>query len=376
MSNFRFRSFPDFLLFLGMASSSVYIFDSGGLQPSDLVMIIFSVLSFAKIVFGGGLSSYGKSTPISYLLFTLVIFCVSTIRSIQYSDQEFLKFLSYWVYNFFVVTTIMASIRCRVVSINSLYYGIYTALLISAAYILISYGDSRRASALFNNPNQLAEFSLSALAIVMYANRFKFTTDLKFIVVFFSAIIGILASASLAAWLGLLMVLAGIVYYNIKSFRMVFVFFISFVSLVGVSVISSEVTYKIAENAIYRIGLIDKKVNEANEIRRIDRVYKYPEYILFGAGEARKFERFYDDVEITNAYLNVLFNYGILGFIAFLYIISVSIFKDYPYSAFAIFGPLVYNTTHMGLRSTLFWMLVLLIWNSSFIKERAAVKVK
>ena len=105
--------------------------------------------------------------------------------------------------------------------------------------------------------------------------------------------------------------------------------------------------------------------------------------ILFGYGEgfmSKNYERpsflVNSPEEVHSTLGGVLINYGIMGFILFvlflLIIFKVSIKKFDFLNSFALFSPfMIYGLTHNGIRFTIFWIFLALIYsiNKDIINE-------
>jgi hypothetical protein len=96
--------------------------------------------------------------------------------------------------------------------------------------------------------------------------------------------------------------------------------------------------------------------------RNYTRLFKYPKYLIFGAGEG-KIERFSENgLEIHSTFANIIFSYGIFGSIIFM----IPLLNFIKRKAFMItlllcsyyFFTLVHNT----LRWPLFWIIPYLLY--------------
>lgn len=105
--------------------------------------------------------------------------------------------------------------------------------------------------------------------------------------------------------------------------------------------------------------------------RNTQRLFDYPQYLAFGAGEAdrRRFTQ-EDQLEIHSTPGVLLFGYGVVGLALFAWLIA-GIARRAPFRASAqLVAPLVYSLAHNGLRFTFFWIVVAVLL--SLAQEREA----
>jgi hypothetical protein len=118
----------------------------------------------------------------------------------------------------------------------------------------------------------------------------------------------------------------------------------------------SQITY-----IFDRITTESESTSKSDNIGRgYDRLFEFPQYLFFGSGEGDN-ERFNSSIELHSTFVNILFSYGIVGFV--LYILSIaSIFKNISIPVMVLLMILgAYATVHMSLRLPLFWITLLFI---------------
>ena len=95
--------------------------------------------------------------------------------------------------------------------------------------------------------------------------------------------------------------------------------------------------------------------------RGYDRIWNNAEYIIFGAGEGAvyRFDTFLGG-EIHSSVGTLLFSYGILGLLLFLYALGRLGIQDRVCIKY-ILVILIYGLAHQGLRSTHFWIFLGLV---------------
>ena len=96
------------------------------------------------------------------------------------------------------------------------------------------------------------------------------------------------------------------------------------------------------------------------ESRGYDRLWKFPEFLILGAGEgvnARWTERTWFLGEIHSTFVGVLFYYGLPGFAAFLtFLYSVWRNLGEAWIRLSLLSPLVYSVAIYNVRNWFFWI--------------------
>jgi hypothetical protein len=236
-------------------------------------------------------------------------------------------------------------------------------LIIQLGVYAILPSQGVRSRLLFNNPNQLAFWSVSLLLIIniissiLKSIRFAHIIGASMICTFF-----IVISASRSATAGAALFW---VYFYLKSKKNILIFSLALAVLLSFFIFNginsesdnfSQITYifdKIfAEN--------DSSAKSDSIGRGYDRLFEFPQYLFFGSGEGAN-ERFNSPIELHSTFLNILFSYGVVGF--FLFIMSIaSIFKKISIPVMVLLMILgAYAAVHMSLRVPLFWVTLLFI---------------
>jgi hypothetical protein len=105
--------------------------------------------------------------------------------------------------------------------------------------------------------------------------------------------------------------------------------------------------------------------NSFVEERGYDRILKYPEYLLLGAGEGG-YQRFRHDSalgthEIHSSIGTLFFCYGAVGTLLFA-LFSLTVLRRSGLRMWLLVAPsFAYGMTHQGLRFTLFWVLLAIV---------------
>ena len=352
-------------LFVGIAISfsSVYVFASGHPQPADFVfMAVVALVALRTIALNQRIALH--NFPSAWIALTGWIIFVCIGWSLILQSFEFLLHAAFWIFNFSVGASIvyylLSTTRAQTVVIRALCF----ALLISGIGVAIDLGSGIRVTGFLNNPNQLSYYSLCAMGSLLILYRFRIPPGILPLLSLSSGIGGVLAGASLAGMGGLVALVTAYMVANLTSARHLGRLFV-----VGACIAGAVTLFEIGsggylwDNIQARLDRSEHKVADWYEERRYDRVVAFPEYWFLGAGEGH-YWRFYphDRGEIHSSLGNLLFAYGAPGLTLFLMVLF-QVLRRAPASVWlAMSAPLIYSLTHMGLRSTMFWLMVASVW--------------
>lgn len=358
------------LFFIGLAGSSIYVFPSGNPQPTD---ILLALLAFSLLLTRiRNLSGMKLLWPMAGL--TLWVTVVAIVWSGLYPDGNFLRYPIFYLFNFVFMLAVVNLFLTLHQPVGFFCRAIEAALLISGIGILISFAmpgvgfteearASGRIQGFFNNPNQLAYYSLCMLGALLVLHRGKLPTSIVSITALAFGVLGIFMAASLAAMAGLVCFLLSILAANWRSSKRTFK-----VLGAGLSILLLLVSFDIytdgavSDRVKTRMDRLDRKLEAVETERGYDRILAHRAYLILGAGEG-SVERFssHETHEIHSSFGTLLFSYGVIGLTLF----SVIIWRSLKFAPFYVWlilaAPLTYSLTHMGLRSTAFWLLVVLV---------------
>lgn len=352
-----------FVLVVAGALSPVYMFPSGNPQPTDYVfMMLVGIVYFHSIATARGLPLFKLPLSWAGLVVWIIFHCAAYSLVLQSSD--FSRTIMFWTYNAAVGSCVIYLIGCGEQCKRYIEYSICLGLVVSGVGVVVSLGDGGRTTGFFNNPNQLAFFSLLGISSLLVLGRMSVSLKPMTVLAVLSGIAGIFSSASLAAISGFCLVVVGYLAANFQPKKMFRVLAVVFV-LAAVSFIADDkAIMDIYDNVHNRTQVVDGKFGSISEERNYDRILAFPEYTILGAGEGH-LERFYphDKLEIHSSFGTLLFSYGIPGITLFV-VLLYSVLKNAPLPVWIVTaGPLVYSLTHMGLRTTMFWFFIAIIWS-------------
>jgi hypothetical protein len=330
----------------------------GNPQLADLFGVIAVALNVKNILLSI------KEYPITRYLFLFVCytFIVNSICAIIIQDHPpIVKSVNY-LYCFLLLLFVLSKSK-DFVFLKFTVIAITISLVIQLVVYPFLPSQGVRSRLLFNNPNQLAFWALSTMLIINIISsilktiKFAHILGASMICTFF-----IVISASRSATAGAALFW---VYFYLKSKKNILIFSIALMVLFSFSIFNgknsdsdnfSQITY-----IFDRITTESESTSKSDNIGRgYDRLFEFPQYLFFGSGEGDN-ERFNSSIELHSTFVNILFSYGIVGFV--LYILSIaSIFKNISIPVMVLLMILgAYATVHMSLRLPLFWITLLFI---------------
>jgi hypothetical protein len=205
----------------------------------------------------------------------------------------------------------------------------------------------------FDNPNRLGYWALlsaTMFCIIAKQMKMRMLVQVLFLLLAFYLIA---ISLSKAAIVALFLLLA--IHFS-RSIGQLLV-----VSVIGVIALYFLSHLTLFEDVVARLNNIGGQSDDSLQGRGYDRLWLYPQYLLFGAGE-QGLERFPEtDIELHSTLGAVLFGYGVVG--AGLFgLLLWRLFRLAGWWDFLYLAPaFAYGLAHQGLRFTLFWTLFALI---------------
>lgn len=353
------------LLFLGLSLASLYVMPSGQPQPADFLLLGFAGIMMLMAL--GDEQLEVSAFMLSWALLILWVTLVSLSWALLLEATGFFLPMSYFLFNFLIGMALLRFLTIYGETAKHLIrVGVVIALLVSASQVLIQLSqDTIRATGSFNNPNQMAYFSLCALVILLMLDDFRPRMRPLVLAGMAAGVINILAASSLGAMGGGVLVMVGWAMANIKQVRHFSRLLLLLPVLVlAVAMVNNNSEGQIQRNVEARMDRAPDKVDGMYEQRRFDRLARFPEYALLGAGEGER-RRFYPyhASEIHSSFVNMLFAYGVPGLVLFFLIIFSALRHAPLYVWPSVAGPLVYSISHNGLRTTLFWLMLALCWH-------------
>jgi len=335
-----------------------YPFASGLPQPADWLLIILAPLMLRS--WNGRLPADMARPYKALLTFVVYVIIVNLAWSVIVfkftisPKQGFLLSPLFYIYNALMFLTMI---------LMFLRYGEFLlwltgrlVLMSVVAQVLISFvfrGAARRATLLFNNPNQLGYFAvLCACILLINQRRLKLSTLQVLIGVLAASYLSLLSSSKAAlACIGML----GIALIMTRARTML----LSFVVL-AVLVFTPNKFSDAIDRAHDRI--VTDQTKGFVEERGYDRIINNPEYCVLGSGEGG-YGRFKESTEIGSHEIHssagtLIFCYGIIGLVLFAMFVWLLLVRQNVRGWLVLLPAFAFGMTHQGLRFTLMWVLL------------------
>lgn len=378
--------------------SPFYVWESGLPQPAHFLgaaLVISLILFRRKFVWDAKLMGWGA-------LFSVYAAVVNMFVYAAYLDTHSLLSATYYLYNFSLFWAVqqLANGRNRLWLMGQIRLAFSTLLLVQVFLFLSGrgrvFGESRFMGS-FNDPNQLGHWTIWAVIMVLVADYFlqRRLSWWSWMGLLFGFVV-LLASASRSGLLGFgMIVLALGVHFAIRRVRFhrrtVKVWLVSLLTsaiLVGLVVPAILLGYsnekvanfqeKFAQQVQFYVLRVQEGISKSGENleeRGYDRLWKFPEYLILGAGEGAN-ERWEGETtflgEIHSTLAGVIFYYGIPGTLLILLFI-VPIWSTLPelWLRILLLGPFLYSLGTYNLRNSMFWLGLAIFWavGKGFRKE-------
>ncbi len=339
--------------------SPVYLMPSGYPQPGDLLILALLPILFLQ----NGLRIPRKAFPIvnATSLFILYAVVVNLVWTVVLSDAGLFRYPSFFLFNFAVCVVFL--------SLHETYgrrfldwtaAAICASVLVQVVAVSLQWvgASQARIAGLFNNPNQAGYFALLCASLFwIWAESACLPRKLAGwlpLSVYVSAAYLAAMSLSRAAIgaIAVLMLLAGLRNRLVLGAGL----------LVAVVVAMLPAEFNRIEHLQSRVEKKSRGIYEEAMSRGYDRMLNHPQYLVLGAGEGAQYRiRSLRPAEMHSSLGTVLFCYGAVGLVLFLYIFFVMA-KGCGPSSLRYFIPVaIFGTTHMGLRQSEFWIMPLMV---------------
>lgn len=351
------------VVFISISFGSIYVLPSGNPQPSDFLLILLVLFSFFHS-YRYKLAAPPLLLPLPWLLLVLWVFVVCITWSFLLQSYNFLIYTAFWAFNYLASASILYFLKVYPVRFEKvLVFSLAVSLLFSAIGVTMDLGSSSRPNGFFNNPNQLSYYCLVSASLILLIEKFDLRNK-PFVA--FSILLSsycILAASSLAAMAGAFFIVLSYLLANLKLSSLARI--LAPILLIFTVLVFSDVPIfsEVYDNVSKRFDRAETKFDDIQDERNYDRILAFPEYMLFGAGEGH-LERFYphDRNEIHSSFGNLVFCYGFFGLSLFLFLIWTVLKRAPIYVWVLLAAPLSYSVAHMGLRTTLFWVLLVFVY--------------
>ena len=368
-----FSSLIFVLIWIGyLLLSPFYVFHSGLPQPADLLL----ALGLAPALVLAVLNHKGQMSAahISGGLFVILTSLINLIYYMHIGDRSFIAPSMFYVFNFATFCFIVFLFKQAPVFLNRMtYMSVAVIILIQLLYVLGLAEDGVRHTGTFNNPNQLAYWSLLMGAILIVLKRGAKIN--LFDLILFTALAYIQTEALSKAGMisfGVLVLFVGFQPVTSKKLKAVFVLGLLTFLITEVTAPQQVKNWVVAADnigaAVHRLGKIGVDVDDNPMVRGYSRLIEYPQYLLTGAGEGAHW-RFNARQELHSGLATIVFSYGILGFLLFGGFLTFVFMRLPLYYSLLLMPIILYGLTHQNFRNTGFWIFLALCFSYHFFDK-------
>lgn len=340
-----------------VATIPVYVGASGMPQPGNA--LIFVIIPLALAGWDKRMDRSSLRALIALIAFTAWVCVVNVTWAAvtgKFNTHDYLIFPIYYIFNAAVIlAALLIYRRAADVFLRATTYSVLFAVGYQVLASFVYSSSLYRDALFFNNPNQLGYWALLAACLIsLTQKRLKLGLVVSGIGVTGCAYLATL-SASRAALAGIAILLILLLFSNPRIILAGIIAAVALTSLGGPLARAIDASQARAELEDQRAagGFIAE--------RGYDRLWKYKEHLLLGAGEG-DLTRFTDDPkkahEIHSSAATVLFSYGLVGALLFLWFMwHVLAGATLRYSLILV-PTLAYAIAHQGLRFTMLWILI------------------
>lgn len=369
------------ILAIYIALKPLYLWSSGSLQVADIFMLLGLVyLVFSK---GGKLRLNHSSSRLMMLFFFMVLY-QAIINGIWSAiiGSNISKATLYYTFNMFaVLLTLLILQDCRHERVS--YYvliGCFVSLFITNIGLFLKIGGVRRLG-FFNNPNQLGYYALLILSIYLYynesANRF-----LKISIVAMS-VWAIIASGSKAAFVGaVILILLHLLFGKGREGKTLNRLIVQIILLALMAIMLYILFFSNSNLALSNrtllfvrrrmLAMTTENDSALGASRGYDRIWELGSNFLWGMGEGY-YQRFttLSGLEAHSNYVTLIVSYGVFGILGY----ALLLWKFISYrpclknNLIIISGVMIYGITHNGLRNTLLWILLTIMFSQRWLEK-------
>lgn len=345
--------------------SPIYVFSKGLPQPADYLIFAFGfpALLIAMIKHQGSM----PKVFIFGIIFAGLTIAINLIHFSYLYNDRLLKHSLYYIFNFCVFLYTLIIFRQNPERVNQLtYYAVATIIIFQFFYApLFGEVELLRNLGSFNNPNQLAYWSLLNMAILIVLKRDKKFTF--FDLMLFGMCIYLESLSLSKAGMIITVLMTGTIFFlpNVpRNGR--YLMIAGFIIFLMVQLFEPETFVRKFQQVdqitkvVARIQNIGQESDDSAEGRGYDRLIKYPHYLVFGAGEGAFYRFGIGAQEIHSGIATLLFSYGVTGFVffgLFLWAVFNNLPKQYYILLFLIF---LFGIPHQNIRFTYFWVFLAL----------------
>lgn len=395
-----------YLILLAMLLSPLYLWRSGLPQISHMI----AALAFGKRFIVNPKLLYFRKEWLSLIYFNVYSFLVAFVVYIIYADLQTLIAPIYYLFGFLVFLQIITVYLERERQFLTSIFWLHLLMLILITTIsLLGIGRSEihegiRMMFAFNNPNQMANWTIWVVVILSVSARALYNSWIPGLLALVIAAVLINLSLSRAGFVGIFVL--GVFYLGLVMYHLVIwirkqlpinksILFRFAILFIAVIIILSLIIFfaNYFSHGLSAFGFFSSLINRVINtdinfelgIRAYDRLWHYPQYLIFGAGEGATF-RFAEKstipvewniiYEVHSSWAGLIFNYGLVGFFLFaLFLFFVIKRLNYLWFKLILLGPFIFGFSNYNIRNWYFWVGLAVVYSCSNFLQRKEGKI-
>lgn len=360
------------ILIIYFTIKPLYVFKSGGMQPSDMFLAVSFIWTMFK---QKGRFSYCRVERAwleclsAFTVFVVLVNCAWYASSSNGTAQNtYITSCMYYIFNFLSVI-ICLSVSHHVGferTARAIMRGAFLSAIVTLIGIIVKTGTQFRNTGFFNNPNQLGFHAVILLTFLCFFNEYstKYENATIIIVAIYAAIVSLSKASFISAFaLGFLYFISN----KKRSVKQIIGAIIggTLVAVVFFVLIYSDVPF-ILKNPILRslrnriLLTFVENDSSLGSGRGYDRIAEMGIHLLWGMGEGDYYRfKTMPGYEIHSTYANIVVSYGLIGAAMASAVFSIPVIdKNKTIKNLCnISGVFLYCITHNGIRNTLLWIL-------------------
>ena len=355
--------------------SPLYIFGKGLPQPADYLIFLFGYPSLMLAI----IKHHGPVSKVFLFgaLFAVLTMAVNLIHFTFLPNDRLLKHSVYYAFNFCAFLYTLTIFRQSPEVMNRLTYIAVAAAVVFQTFYAPFFGgiDLFRNTGTFNNPNQLAYWALLSMAILVILKRDRPFTLLDLALFGMLYYLQTLSLSKAGLIVSALMAPLILFVPNMPGTGRMIGLFAILAFLVTQAMDPETLQRRLTQidqftAVVNRIENIGQEGDDSAAGRGYDRLIKYPQYLIFGAGEGAFFRFGIGAQEIHSGIATLIFCYGITGavfFFLFLYATFRKLPTQYGLLLMMVF---LFGIPHQNIRFTYFWVFLALAHTHHMFVER------
>lgn len=366
------------------ALKPLYLNSSGTLQLCDIFLILALMFLFFRLKGNLLFPKYSKKLLTVMGAVVLYQITVNCLWSFALKDDSLFIKSSYYIFNFIVFG--LCCLMYRYVGFErlrkSLTMGCFMGICITMLGIVMNSGIRLRSLAFFNNPNQLGYYATIVLTVlVLWPQDFSLW---KKRIMLFGSLWAIVCSGSKAAVVGGLFLLYYWYVFDgkklnrndiIKQVGILFgLLILCYIALYS-DLFSDNRTVSFMRDRM--LNMASENDSNLGSGRAYNRIFEMDFHWLWGMGEGAYY-RFVTmpGYEIHSTYMNIIVSYGLIGTLGYVYLYKLCVLDGRPDRRYTMLlsAILLYFITHNGIRNSLFWIVMAVIYLEIFDRRKNRVK--